>query len=141
MKTYLALDVGTQLIGVAVGSTITQSARPLQSIPAAPEDLCWRAMDKLEREWQPSAYVVGLPITINGDEQPITKRARAFAESLKVRFNKEVHLTDERSSTKQAKRLFAEKRAEGQSKRKQADAVDAWAAAIILERFLLEQPA
>ena len=138
MKTFLGVDVGTGLIGVSVGSTLTQSARPLQSVPSQPEELCWRAFDKLEREWQPHAWVVGLPLTLSGEEQVVTKLAREFAEQLQARFNKPVHLVDERSTTKQAKRMFAEKRAGGQSKRKHAEAVDAWAAAIILERFLLE---
>ena len=49
-----------------------------------------------------------------------------------------VILIDERSSTRNAKALFAEKRALGQARRKQAQAVDAWAAAVILERHLIE---
>jgi putative holliday junction resolvase len=136
--TWLGVDVGTGLIGVAVGSTLTQSARPLTCVPWQPEDQCWRMFAKIEQEWQPAGYAVGLPLTLEGAEQPITKLARAFAIELEARSKKPVVLVDERSSTRQAKVLFAEKRAAGQTRRKQADAVDAWAAAVILERFLLE---
>ncbi len=93
---------------------------------------------KIEREWQPFGYAVGLPLTIEGAEQPISKRARKFATELTIRLKKPVVLVDERSSTRNAKALFAEKRALGQARRKQAQAVDAWAAAVILERHLLE---
>jgi len=136
--TWLGIDVGTQMIGIAVGSTLTGSARPLSSIPAQPEEEFWRALTKLEREWQPFGYAVGLPLTIEGAEQPISKRARKFAAELTSRLKKPAVLIDERSSTRNAKTLFAEKRALGQARRKQAQAVDAWAAAVILERHLIE---
>ena len=136
--TWLGIDVGTQLIGIAVGSTLTGTARPLSSIAAHPEEEFWRALAKLEREWQPFGYAVGLPLTIEGAEQPISKRARKFATELSSRLKKPVTLIDERSSTRNAKALFAEKRALGQARRKQAQAVDAWAAAVILERHLIE---
>jgi putative holliday junction resolvase len=137
MQTWLGIDVGTGLIGVAVGTTLTQSARPLASIPADPVDKCWALFDKLDAEWRPDGYVVGLPLMLDGSEQSITNRARAFAVELEERMQRKVLLIDERSTTKLAKRLFAEKRALGQTKRKHADAVDAWAAAIILERYLV----
>ena len=140
MATWLGIDVGTQVIGFAVGTTLTQSARPLQSIAAQPSDQCWASISKIDREWQPEGYVVGLPLTLEGAEQPISKRARAFAEKLALHLKQPVRLIDERSSTRQAKAIFAEKRALGQSKRKTSVAVDAWAAAVILERFLLEYP-
>lgn len=140
MATWLGIDVGTQVIGLAVGTTLTQSARPLQSISAEPIDQCWSLLRKIDQQWQPEGYVVGLPLTLDGGEQPVSKRARAFADRLAQQLNRPVHLIDERSSTRQAKALFAEKRALGQSKRKSGAAVDAWAAAVILERFLLEQP-
>jgi putative holliday junction resolvase len=136
--TWLGIDVGTQLIGVAVGSTMTGAARPLASIAAQPHTDLWRALEKLEREWQPFGYAVGLPLTLIGTEQPISKRARQFAAELETKLRKPVVLVDERSSTRNAKALFAEKRALGQARRKQAQAVDAWAAAVILERHLLE---
>lgn len=136
--TWLGIDVGTQMIGIAVGSTLTGSARPLCSIPTQPDEELWRALAKLEREWQPCGYAIGLPLTLEGAEQPITKRARKFAAELIIRLKKPAILIDERSSTRNAKALFAEKRAIGQARRKQAQAVDAWAAAVILERHLLE---
>jgi putative holliday junction resolvase len=106
MSTWLGIDVGSQVIGVAVGSLLTQSARPLISIQAHPEAEMWRALEKLEREWLPSGYAVGLPLTLEGAEQPISKRARAFARQLEKRVQKPVVLVDERSSTRNAKALL-----------------------------------
>jgi putative holliday junction resolvase len=136
MQTWIGIDVGTQLIGVAVGTTLTQSARPLESVQAEPVSACWKRFMQIDQEWRPDGYVVGLPLTLEGNEQAIASRARAFAAELESATGRKVLLVDERSTTKQAKRLFAEKRALGQSKRKHAEAVDAWAAAIILERHL-----
>jgi putative holliday junction resolvase len=136
MSTWLGLDVGTQLIGVAVGTTVTQTARPLTSVRYEPIEQRWIDLMKLEREWRPEGYVVGLPLLLDGSEQKITQIARVFAAQWEVMVKKPVKLIDERSTTKAAKAIFAEKRALGQSKRKQSEAVDAWAAAIILERYL-----
>ncbi len=137
MSTWLGLDVGTQLIGVAVGTTVTQTARPLTSVRYEPVEQRWLDLMKLEREWRPEGYVIGLPLLLDGNEQKITQIARAFAAQWEALVKKPVKLVDERSTTMAAKAFFAEKRALGQSKRKQSEAVDAWAAAIILERYLV----
>lgn len=135
METWLGVDFGTELVGIAVGTTLLGSGRPLTSIPAEPAGDMWRALDKLEAEWRPHGYAVGLALLLDGSEQPISVLTRAFAAELASRTGKPVQLVDERASTLQAKRMFAEKRALGQARRKQAQAVDAWAAAVILERY------
>lgn len=143
MATWLAIDVGTMVVGVALGNTLTLSARPLQSVPASPREHCFELIDKIIREWQPIGIVVGLPLALDGSEQRLTLLARIFAADIALRTSAEIVLVDERSSTKQAQRVFQEKRASGQAKRKQGELVDAWAAAIILERHFASfaQPA
>jgi len=143
MATWLAIDVGTMVVGIALGNTLTLSARPLQSVQAKPRVHCFALIDKIIQQWQPLGIVVGLPLALDGTEQRLTLLARIFAADLALRTSAQIVLVDERSSTKQAQRVFQEKRASGQAKRKQGELVDAWAAAIILERHFasFDQPA
>jgi putative Holliday junction resolvase len=128
----LAFDVGTRVIGVAIGNRLSGSARALTTL--APDD--WARLDALVAEWRPDALVVGLPLTLDGAEQPMSRRARAFATQLEQRYQRPTHLVDERNTSREAARLFAQQRASGAAKRKDAAAIDALAAAIILEAWL-----
>ena len=98
------------------------------------------ALDALRAQWLPDTLVVGLPLTLAGDEQPASKRARRFAENLKARYGTAVALVDERHSSREAARRFAGARAAGLRRRRDAAAIDAEAAAVILERWLASAP-
>jgi putative Holliday junction resolvase len=130
--TALAFDVGTRLIGVAIGNRLSGSARALTTV--ASDD--WTRVDALVAEWRPDAFVVGLPLTLDGGEQPMSRRARAFATQLEQRYQRPAHLVDERDTSREAARRFAQQRASGAAKRKDAAEIDALAAAIILEAWL-----
>ena len=130
--TALAFDVGTRVIGVAIGNRLSGSARALTTL--APDD--WPRVDALVAEWRPDALVVGLPLTLDGGEQAMSQRARAFATLLEQRYRRPVHLVDERNTSREAARRFAQQRASGAAKRKDAAEIDALAAAIILEAWL-----
>jgi putative Holliday junction resolvase len=130
--TALAFDVGTRLIGVAIGNRLSGSARALTTV--ASDD--WTRVDALVAEWRPDAFVVGLPLTLDGGEQPMSRRARAFATQLEQRYQRPAHLVDERDTSREASRRFAQQRASGAAKRKDAAEIDALAAAIILEAWL-----
>ena len=41
----------------------------------------WPAIERLYREWRPTGFVVGDPMTLDGGDQPIRERARAFAHA------------------------------------------------------------
>src|SRR5690606_29538161 len=93
-------------------------------------------IERLFREWRPAGLVVGDPMTLDGGDQPIRQTARAFARELRQRFEVPVAMVDERSSSLEAAQRFAEQRADGRKRRRDADALDALAAAVILERWL-----
>lgn len=131
----LAFDLGTRRTGVALGSPLS-GARPLCVLESRPPEAMHLAIDRLVREWAPVALVVGLPLTLEGESQPMTERATAFAELLGQRHGLPVHLQDERGSSKQADRTFAGLRAAGVMKRKDAALLDAMAASLILEDYL-----
>lgn len=132
----LGFDLGTRELGVALGNRLTSRARPLRTLAMQPESGLWLALQALVQEWAPQTLVVGLPLTLDGAEQPMSTRARAFAQQLHKRFGLPVHVQDERGSTQLARRRFASERAAGNAKRKHAADIDAHAAAVILEDYL-----
>ncbi|MCB1601928.1 MAG: Holliday junction resolvase RuvX [Lysobacterales bacterium] len=133
---WLGLDVGTRDLGVAVGNELTGRARPLKTLAMQPEALMWTTLDAMVSEWAPGGIVVGLPLTREGGEQPMSKRARRFAAAVEQRYQRPVVQHDERGSTQVAKRRFAGERAAGNARRKHAVDIDAHAAAVILEDYL-----
>lgn len=134
--TVLGFDVGARRIGVAVGSAFGHGARALAVIDVHHEVPDWAAIDRLHREWRPHGLVVGDPMTLDGGDQPIRQRAHAFARELRRRYALPVVLVDERSSSIEAAQRFAVDRAEGRRRRRDAAALDAVAAAVIVERWL-----
>jgi putative Holliday junction resolvase len=134
----LAFDVGARRIGVAVGNTVSNSARELGVLDVHAAGPDWPALDRWMREWKPDALVVGDPATLDGGDQPIRRVARGFALELRRRYALPVGQVDERTSSIEAAQRFAAGRASGVRKRHQAAQLDAVAAAIILERWLAE---
>ena len=132
----LGFDVGARRIGVAVGSAFGSGARALAVIDVHGNGPDWAAIDRLRQEWRPDGLVVGDPMTLDGGDQPIRKRAHAFARELQARYKLPVVLVDERSSSVEAAQRFALDRAEGRKRRRDAVALDAVAAAVIIERWL-----
>ncbi|HEY1092238.1 MAG TPA: Holliday junction resolvase RuvX [Burkholderiaceae bacterium] len=118
--TFIAFDYGTKRIGVATGNRITGTAQGLKSI--APD---FAQIEKLIKEWQPEALVIGVPFHPDGAEHEITQRARRFGRQLKGRFRLAVFEVDERYTSVEAESLGAKD-------------VDSMAAALILEQFFRE---
>lgn len=134
--TVLGFDVGARRIGVAVGSGFGHDARALAVVDVRADGPDWRSIDRLHAEWRPAILVVGDPLTLDGGDQPIRRRAHGFARELQARYGLPVVLVDERSSSVEAAQRFALDRAEGRRRRRDAAALDAVAAAIIVERWL-----
>lgn len=136
-RTVMGFDFGYRRIGVAVGQTITGTARPL-SIILAKEGIPteWHQLDNMIAEWLPNILVVGLPLNMDGTEQDVTQGAKNFATMLAQRYQKPVETFDERLSTREARqRIFESDGYKGlQNKR-----VDNIAAQIIVESWLMER--
>lgn len=138
IRIVLGFDFGTKRIGVAVGQTVTQSARPLETLQANQGIPQWEKLDKLIKAWQPDALIIGIPLNMDGTEQPLTLAAQAFSNALNSRYQLPVYGVDERLSTKDAReRLFQQ----GGYKALQNGQVDSVAAQLILQNWLsqLEQ--
>lgn len=132
----LGFDYGARRIGVASGNRISGSARALAPLMAKAGQPDWQRVDALLHEWKPDALVVGLPLTLDGGEQAITRGARTFAEALGQRSGLPVHMMDERHTSQEAARRFASQRASGAARRRDAANIDSIAACVILESWL-----
>jgi putative holliday junction resolvase len=129
-KIVLGLDFGMKKIGVAIGNTITGSAKPLQPIKAVDGIPNWDLLQELVSEWGADAFVVGFPLNMDGSEQPISLAAKKFARRLKAKFNLPVYLVDERLSTKEAQSLMRN------NQNLANHSIDSLAAKIIIESWL-----
>ncbi|ORM72814.1 Holliday junction DNA helicase RuvA [Pantoea wallisii] len=129
-ETLLGFDFGTKSIGVAIGQQLTGTARPLTALKAQDGTPDWNLIEKLLKEWQPDYVVVGLPLNMDGTEQPLTARARRFANRLNGRFGVRVELQDERLSTVEARADLFER---GGFRALQKGQVDSQSAVIILQ--------
>ncbi|HEY8329626.1 MAG TPA: Holliday junction resolvase RuvX, partial [Rhodanobacter sp.] len=124
MSCVFGFDVGSRLTGVAIGNTFTASARALTTITVHDGNPDWQRLDSLRQEWQPDTLVVGLPLTLDGAEQPASRRARQFAAQLRQRYSLPVMLVDERHSSQEAAQRFAAARAVGLKRRRDAAGID-----------------
>ena len=134
----LGFDVGARRIGVAVGNTFSGSARDLVVLAMVSDVPDWARLDRLVDEWRPTSLVVGDPRELDDEAAlpPSRQRARRFADRIGERYRVPVWLIDERRSSIEATQRFAAGRAAGTRRRREAERLDALAAAIILERWL-----
>jgi putative Holliday junction resolvase len=107
-RTILTFDFGTKSIGVAIGQEITCTAAPLDALKANDGIPDWKAVETIYEQWQPDLVIVGLPLNMDGTEQPVTKRAIKFANRLHGRFRVAVETYDERLTTVDAKSMLFE---------------------------------
>lgn len=124
----LGFDFGTKRIGAAVGQSITHRATALNAIPARDGIPNWEILDALVAQWQPDAFVVGLPYNMDDTESELLIRARKFGNRLNGRYHKPCFGIDERLSSFEAR---------GQIMRGESSAqLDCLAAQLILETWL-----
>jgi putative Holliday junction resolvase len=136
--TLLAFDFGTKRIGIAVGNTLTGSARPLDTINDEKNDVRFARIGALIAEWQPAALVVGLPCNDDGTPHEMTALSRRFANRLKGRFDLPTLLVDERYTSAAASAVLD---GEGVHGRKQKSLIDQYAAQQILQAYFDEPSA
>ena len=104
MSRVIALDHGKARCGVAVSDPTGELVTPLPLIerPDTRRGLA-RVVDAI-RERGAELVVVGLPLTLTGDEGAQAQAARAFAERLAQAVDVPVELHDERLTTRMADR-------------------------------------
>ena len=139
-STLLALDFGKAKTGVAVGHPLTGSAQPLAPLASKSQTQLLEGVAKVLQDWQPAQVVVGLPLTADGHDSPMSETIRAFGQALQQAHpSVEVLFHDERLTSQAAASAHAHRRQSGQARARDADKLDSVAAALILESWMREQ--
>lgn len=139
MTTVVAFDFGLKRTGVAVGNTLTGSASPECTLISKDEKPDWNGITKLFELWKPSQFVVGMPVELDGTENPLKKRIDRFCNQLNGRYNVSVAQENEQFSSIEAAERLKELRQRGRKKKVSKEEVDKIAATIILENWLQKQ--
>jgi putative pre-16S rRNA nuclease len=122
----LALDYGTARCGCAISDPTATLARPLAVVE--PPDT--ERVAELVAEHEVERVVVGLPVTMAGEEGEQAAASRRFAAELEGVLDVPVETYDERLTTRMAERTLS---------RGAAAAEDALAAAHLLESYLASE--
>lgn len=122
---YLALDVGDRRIGLAVGDDAHGLSRPLRTLVRRSVEKDLVEIERVAREEAVDALLIGLPLTLRGEEGHQAERVRRFATASE-RLGLPIRLYDERHTSSEAELRGARD-------------VDAGAATILLEDFLAQR--
>ena len=129
----MGLDLGTKTIGLALSDVERRIATPLETIRRVKFTQDAKRMIELAAEHDVQAFVIGLPLNMDGGEGPRAQATRAFIRNCAPLTQLPFIFWDERLSTAAVTRSLIEQDA---SRAKRADVVDRMAAAYILQGAL-----
>ena len=134
MARYLGIDYGSKRIGLAVGDCGAGIASPLATIYVRGSTADHvRDVVAYASDYEIAAFVVGLPLNMDGTEGDQAKVTRAFADTLARATGLPVHYHDERLSSVAARELMLPA---GLTRKKRKARLDRVAAQVILQSFL-----
>ena len=136
MSRVIGIDYGERRIGIAISDPTATIAQPLTVLRRrAGKRPPVQAIADLIAAHDAEHIVVGLPLTLAGDESDWTREVRAFGDKLAQRAGIGVSFADERMTSVVAERAV---RSLGlkRSERERKERIDAAAAVIILQAHL-----
>ena len=132
----VALDIGERQIGVAVSDALGLVCRPLGTITRTSLRNDLETLRQTIVETEAEILVVGFPRNMNGSFGPQAARVDRMIASLQI-LGLPVYKVDERLSSREAEQRMI---AAGLDVRERNLKRDAFAAAVILQRYLDEGP-
>ncbi len=132
-KRILALDVGTQRIGLAITDELGLIAHPLTVIKRKNDIQALQEIKKIIKEQKVKKIVVGMPYNFQGEIGTMGKKVVAFIEKLKTITDVPLIFWDESFTTTEAETVLIKA---DLSRRRRKKVVDKLAATLILESFL-----
>jgi putative Holliday junction resolvase len=129
----LGFDIGERRIGVAVSDPTGRVATPLTVLDARGLARDPGPLRRLVEDYEPMEIVVGLPLTLSGDEGPQVSVVRATVRRLIEPLGIPVAYYDERLTSAEAERAMS---ATGTDARARRGAVDMVAASVLLQSYL-----
>ncbi len=133
MGRILCLDLGQKRIGMAMTDAMGSMAFPLGTINRTQPERDLAAILSLVSEEKIETIVLGLPLTLKGEQGQEAQAAQLFREELAEKTGLPVEMWDERLSTAAAERAMVEA---GVKREKRRQARDTVAATIILQGYL-----
>lgn len=130
---YLALDLGTKTLGLAISDKLGIIASPYKVLRYDDINNLIDELLVIIKEENVDELVLGLPKNMNNSLGFASERSLNFKTLLESKCALPVHLVDERLSTMEAENLLI---SNDTSRQKRKKIIDAYAASIILDTFL-----
>lgn len=134
MSRLIALDVGDVRVGVALSDERHLTATPYNVYKRGNSE-AEKAILKLISEEAVDTVIVGLPLSVKGEETAQSRKVRKFCERLKKRADIKVVFEDEYLSSEEAKQRLSSKERKALREHKKG-MLDSIAASIILQQYL-----
>ncbi|TSC53207.1 MAG: putative holliday junction resolvase [Parcubacteria group bacterium LiPW_72] len=119
----LAIDYGEKRVGLAISDPEDRIALKYKTILLEDAKQLLEELKKVCQEEEVKRVVIGLPISLSGQDSKQTKAVREFAEYVRIKLNLDVQLEDERLTSVEAERT-------------QAKDIDEESARLILQTYL-----
>ncbi len=130
---FIGIDVGKKRVGIAQTDLLQTIASPVGTYS---QDEVFSILDEKLKESKILAFIVGWPLTPNGDEGAATEMVQKFIQKLLIKFPEiPIHKIDERYTSKMAKEAMIQGGLP-KKKRQEKERVDRIAAALILQNYL-----
>ncbi len=129
----MGLDLGTKTIGISISDVRLTIATARETLQRRKFTLDAEYLIAMAAKEDIFAFVIGLPLNMDGSEGPRVQATRAFIRNMNKHTELPFLLWDERLSTVAAEEAMIEADI---SRKKRAEKIDAVAAAIILQGAL-----
>ena len=133
LQTLSGLDFGDKTIGIAISDKTRTIATPIKTLKRKGVKKDILELTKIFEEYNVGGVVLGLPLSLNGEENERTKKVRIFASEIKKTNEIKVTFYDERYSSDV---VYKELKKNSLSKSKIKKKLNHLAASYILQGFL-----
>jgi putative Holliday junction resolvase len=124
----LALDYGSARCGCALSDPTGTIVTPIEVVPNPDSRRGLAKIEQLVREREVERVVVGLPLSLRGEDSEQTLQTREFARRLSLRLGEgtPVELHDERFTTRMAQRESPGTSSTAEDSRAAAHMLESW---------------
>ena len=129
MPRILALDFGERRVGLATSDASATVATPRRTLLRQNDESLLDALERFGREEEIELVLFGIPRSPDGVESPFADRIRSFAAKFARRTGLPIRFHEETLTSDEAGRRLP--------RPKSREELDAMAAAVLLEDFLL----
>jgi len=130
---YLGVDWGERRVGLALSDESSTIASPFVVEKCRSDEERLQIVLRHVREQGVGTVVLGMPLSLSGEEGPTGRAVRRFGEMLAERLDIPLELWDERLTTGSAQRALIEA---GLRRGRRKEVVDKVAASVMLQSFL-----